>query len=496
MSGRRRRDDDWDDARRAPSDDRRDAWADDVPQGWADRERPGGGDRGANDRGPGDRGATDRGDRDFQDRDMGDRGTSDRGMGDRRAGDWGGRDRGISDPGAGEIDFDDWFVGGGKRRGGAHGGDAHGTGAHGSGAHGTNAHGTGAHGAGAPGGGGQGGYRGPDYPGGPGRGDAGRGQSRHDRGGYAESGYGDYRQGRDYPDPGRDFRDETRYDDYGSASRDRYNGPTFTQATPEFTPAVSAPQASAGTSGGRPYGRLSIFTLLDDKAGEFDQLAERAAEGVRSLEPDTLVYVIHVVPKAPMQRIIYEIYRDRAAFDAHERQPHILQFVADRKSCVLATNIIDLRLKNAKVAPLGGAAQPASGQSASPGAVPPAPRALESGNGPSGDGRSANAGTSRHSGRSDGYQESGGGRRPAAGGARYAEDGPRYAEGGARYAEGGGRHGDGGARHADDDGRHADGDSGWFGDHGHGSRRSGGEDWASGGDRGQSPHPGQRYGGN
>jgi quinol monooxygenase YgiN len=387
-------------------------------------------------------------------------------MGDRRAGDWGGRDRGISDPGAGEVDFDDWFVGGGRRRG--------------------DAHGTGAHGGGAPGGGGQGGYRGPDYPG-PGRGDAGRGQSRPDRGGYAESGYGDYLQGRDYPDQGRDFRDETRYDDYGSANRDRYNGPTFTQATPEFTPAVSAPSASGGTSGGRPYGRLSIFTLLDDKAGEFDLLAERAAEGVRSLEPDTLVYVIHVVPKAPMQRIIYEIYRDRAAFDAHERQPHILQFVADRKSCVLATNIIDLRLKNAKVAPLGGVAQPASGQPASPGAVPP-PRALESGNGPSGDGRSANAGASGYSARGDGNQESGGGRRPAAGGARYAE-------GGGRYAEGGGRHGDEGARYAEGGGRHADGDGGWFGDHGHGSRRSGGGAGSPGGDRGQAPHPGQRHGG-
>ena len=56
-----------------------------------------------------------------------------------------------------------------------------------------------------------------------------------------------------------------------------------------------------------------------------------------------------------MQRIIYEIYRDRGAFLSHERQPHIRQFAADRASCVLATNIIDLRLKYAKVAALGSA---------------------------------------------------------------------------------------------------------------------------------------------
>ena len=113
----------------------------------------------------------------------------------------------------------------------------------------------------------------------------------------------------------------------------------------------AAPGAPAGTP--RPIGRLSIYTLLDDKVAEFDRLAERAAEGVRTTEPDTLVYVIHVVPKAPMQRIVYEIYRDRAAFESHERQPHIRRFMADRASCVLATNIIDLRLKYAKVAALG-----------------------------------------------------------------------------------------------------------------------------------------------
>jgi quinol monooxygenase YgiN len=118
---------------------------------------------------------------------------------------------------------------------------------------------------------------------------------------------------------------------------------------PEETPAGNDNWAESV----RPYGRLTIFTLLDDKAVEFDRLAERAAEGVRMAEPDTLVYVIHVVPKAPMQRIIYEIYRDRAAFEEHERQPHMQRFAADRTSCVLATNVIDLRLKYAKVAGFG-----------------------------------------------------------------------------------------------------------------------------------------------
>jgi quinol monooxygenase YgiN len=125
----------------------------------------------------------------------------------------------------------------------------------------------------------------------------------------------------------------------------------------------------------RPYGRILIFTLLDDRAADFDRRAEQAAEEVRIREPDTLVYVIHLVPNAPMQRIFYEIYRDRAAFDHHERQPYMQRFVAERRSCVLATNVIELRLKYAKVAPLPHP-QPAAAAAAPPGPAaqpPPGP---------------------------------------------------------------------------------------------------------------------------
>ncbi len=193
---------------------------------------------------------------------------------------------------------------------------------------------------------------------------------------YGSSGYGAARNGgaAEYPDSGytQVGYDATSYGqsgygtgtgtgsaDYaarGSAADYNQSGYSSSYAT-EFMPAEADDAAyDAATGTPRPIGRLSIYTLLDDKSAEFDQIAERAAEGVRSSEPDTLVYVIHVVPKAPMQRIIYEIYRDRAAFESHERQPHIQRFTADRASCVLATNIIDLRLKYAKVAALGQAA--------------------------------------------------------------------------------------------------------------------------------------------
>jgi quinol monooxygenase YgiN len=116
----------------------------------------------------------------------------------------------------------------------------------------------------------------------------------------------------------------------------------------------SGAAGGAGSAAARPYGRILIFTLLDDRAADFDRLAEETAEYVRTGEPDTLVYVIHLVPNAPLQRIFYEIYRDRAAFDSHESQPYMQRFVAERRTCVLATNVIELRLKYAKVAPLPG----------------------------------------------------------------------------------------------------------------------------------------------
>ena len=136
----------------------------------------------------------------------------------------------------------------------------------------------------------------------------------------------------------------------------------------------------------RPYGRIVIFTLLEDRVADFDRLAEQTAEEVRTAEPDTLVYVIHLVPNAPMQRIFYEIYRDRDAFDSHENQSYMQRFVAERRSCVLATNVIELRLKYAKVAPLPHsqlgdpdpqpgtlATSPAARSPSAPGSLPPLP---------------------------------------------------------------------------------------------------------------------------
>jgi quinol monooxygenase YgiN len=314
MSGRRRRDDEWGEGRPGAQDDRRDPWGDDAVGDW--------GARGAD---PGD--DTDRS------------GASSGGGYASNGGAAGAYVRNAPPGGQSYAapSFPSFQMGGGGDGYGAGSGQRGGSNGYAAGGYGGDRRDAG-YGAGHDT------YQGAGY----GR-NAGGGN-----GGYGRSGYGAGGQGND-----SGFGGGGGY----AGANGRSGGPSF---TPEYTP-VDNDDADddAQASTPRPYGRLSIYTLHDDKTREFDRLAERVAEGVRASEPDTLVYVIHVVPKAPMQRIIYEIYRDRGAFLSHERQPHIRQFAADRASCVLATNIIDLRLKYAKVAALGSAPETAAAEQAS-----------------------------------------------------------------------------------------------------------------------------------
>ena len=109
--------------------------------------------------------------------------------------------------------------------------------------------------------------------------------------------------------------------------------------------------AAMGSGAAQLFGQIAIYTLIEDRVEEFDLLTERVVDQVRSREPDTLVFIVHAVPSAPMQRILYEVYRDRTAYQRHTEQPYVKQFEADRRPFVLATNIIELGLQQAKVSP-------------------------------------------------------------------------------------------------------------------------------------------------
>jgi quinol monooxygenase YgiN len=105
------------------------------------------------------------------------------------------------------------------------------------------------------------------------------------------------------------------------------------------------------------FGQITIYTLADGKVEAFDRITERVVAQVRRHEPDTLVFIAHAVPSAPSQRILYQVYRSRAAYQRHLDQPYVEQFDHDRRPCVLATNVVELGLQQAKVSPFPSVAE-------------------------------------------------------------------------------------------------------------------------------------------
>ncbi|WP_280234707.1 putative quinol monooxygenase [Nocardia cyriacigeorgica] len=77
------------------------------------------------------------------------------------------------------------------------------------------------------------------------------------------------------------------------------------------------------------------FELRDaDKADAFDQLVAETVREIIEHEPGTLVYATHAVEGEPLSRVFYELYRDRDAFDEHERQPHTRRFLERRSEFI------------------------------------------------------------------------------------------------------------------------------------------------------------------
>ncbi|MCW2886305.1 MAG: hypothetical protein QOE54_1364 [Streptosporangiaceae bacterium] len=126
-------------------------------------------------------------------------------------------------------------------------------------------------------------------------------------------------------------------------------------APPPVTPPAPVPtSAPPGGASGAPemYGQITVFTLLDGRESAFDRLAREAVRTARDAEPDLVIYTCHEVVGGPTQRIFYQLFRDQAAFQDHQRQSYVLRFLSESRTHVLATNVIEVKLKDAKVLPL------------------------------------------------------------------------------------------------------------------------------------------------
>jgi quinol monooxygenase YgiN len=73
------------------------------------------------------------------------------------------------------------------------------------------------------------------------------------------------------------------------------------------------------------------FDLRPGSEADFDRLVAETTTRIRTEEPGTLLYLCHTVQGEPAARIFYELYRDRDAFRAHEDQPHVKTFLAERE---------------------------------------------------------------------------------------------------------------------------------------------------------------------
>jgi len=98
-----------------------------------------------------------------------------------------------------------------------------------------------------------------------------------------------------------------------------------------------------------PFALMVRFTVRAGSEEAFDALVAETAQGIRDHEPGTLMYACHTVRDHPRQRIFYELYRDRAAFEAHESTPHVRRFLTERRALLDATDVDFLDCPGGKV---------------------------------------------------------------------------------------------------------------------------------------------------
>lgn len=82
------------------------------------------------------------------------------------------------------------------------------------------------------------------------------------------------------------------------------------------------------------FGLVVRFRLRLGQEENFERLVAETVPRIHEKEPGTLLYLCQCVEGKPAERIFYELYRDRAAFEAHEEQVHTRRFLAEREKFV------------------------------------------------------------------------------------------------------------------------------------------------------------------
>jgi quinol monooxygenase YgiN len=100
-----------------------------------------------------------------------------------------------------------------------------------------------------------------------------------------------------------------------------------------------------------PFALVVRFTVRAGSEEASDRLVAQTASGIREREYETLIYACHTVEGQPRQRIFYELYRNRAAFEEHEAHEHVRRFLAERTALLESTEVDFLELRDGKTPP-------------------------------------------------------------------------------------------------------------------------------------------------
>ena len=90
------------------------------------------------------------------------------------------------------------------------------------------------------------------------------------------------------------------------------------------------------------------FEIKPERLAEFMPLMLENARASRETEPGCRVFDVCVDPKKETSVFLYEVYDDRAAFDAHLASEHFKRFDAAVAPMLASKAVRTLRLENAK----------------------------------------------------------------------------------------------------------------------------------------------------
>lgn len=89
------------------------------------------------------------------------------------------------------------------------------------------------------------------------------------------------------------------------------------------------------------------FTVKPESRTRFMSMLRDNARASVEEEPECLRFDVLEPPQRPLEVWLYEIYRDRPAFDAHLRTPHFLSFDAATRDMTTGKTVIAASLEEA-----------------------------------------------------------------------------------------------------------------------------------------------------